>query len=284
MFNPNIVLFGVVSTLGTALAQAAWHLDSLFPLVTERLDPVISPNALGSHLHDVTGGANFGAAYSYENSVSDLSFNPTLDFLPCPHGRDAEILSFPNQALTDFIQIAANCTSSAINIDKSNYWMPPLFGINDGGASISDVVPIHPFPEGLRMTMGSPDAKVANAAIVVTCHVNSDLSTGDIVADNFNFDRDCPYGIRIELDFMSCWDGINLYLDDMSHMAYPVVNALDFKSGQCPFTHPIKLPQIMLEYTFHTSSWAPGKTVGGNLAWANGDTTGYGAHADFVNG
>jgi len=40
----------------------------------------------------------------------------------------------------------------------------------------------------------------------------------------------------------------------------------------------------MLEVLIQTYRWAPGETVKGKLAWANGDTTGYGVHADFTNG
>lgn len=135
------------------------------------------------------------------------------------------------------------------------------------------------------MLIGSPDRKNSSGAVFkFTCHVNQDLYSGDINSDNFNFNRDCPYGIRIEARFPSCWDGLNLYKEDMSHMAYPIDNAIDLSQGECFWTHPIKVPQIILEYTYHTSAWAPGKSVHGNLAWSNGDSTGYGVHADFVNG
>lgn len=41
-----------------------------------------------------------------------------------------------------------------------------------------------------------------------------------MISNNFNFDKPCPE-IKTEIKFPSCWDGKNLWLDDMSHMAYP---------------------------------------------------------------
>lgn len=83
------------------------------------------------------------------------------------------------------------------------------------------------------------------------------------------------------MKFPPCWDGINLYKSDQSHMNFPQYGA---HYGACPASHPIRLPGIMLEAYLQTYRWAPGETVKGKLAWANGDVTGFGAHADFTNG
>jgi hypothetical protein len=131
------------------------------------------------------------------------------------------------------------------------------------------------------MLAGSPNRKTASQFIGFDCHVNSDL-TNDLSQDNFNFPRDCPYGMKTTLNMPNCWDGVNLYKADGSHMSYPTGNS--FRGGPCPFSNPIKLPQIMLEYTWQTSRYMPGVPLNGSLAWANGDTTGYGLHGDFQNG
>jgi len=64
-------------------------------------------------------------------------------------------------------------------------------------------------------------------------------------------------------------------------MAWPNLGWVD---GICPWTHPIRVPGIMLEYIWSTRSAGGTQATKGNLAWANGDTTGYGGHADFING
>jgi hypothetical protein len=50
----------------------------------------------------------------------------------------------------------------------------------------------------------------------------------------------------------SCWDGVNLDSPDhKSHVAYPKQGAASFSGtsvgGDCPSTHPVKIPQVMLE-------------------------------------
>lgn len=75
----------------TLAGDDGWHLDFVYQLVNEELDPVVSPNAEGSHMHKVIGGSQFGASYNY----AEYS--------------------------------AANCSSLRIQADKSNYWMPGGF-------------------------------------------------------------------------------------------------------------------------------------------------------------
>jgi hypothetical protein len=70
----------------------AWHLDYLYTLVNEELDPVVNPNGRGSHMHKILGGSAFSAAYD---------------------GATYE---------------AATCSSARCQADKSNYWMPCKFG------------------------------------------------------------------------------------------------------------------------------------------------------------
>ena len=50
-------------------------------------------------------------------------------------------------------------------------------------------------------------------------------------------------------------------------------------------SHPVKIPAITLEITWrHDQIGHGGEVLAGNLALANGDTTGYGFHGDFTNG
>jgi len=270
------VLVAIVSLsfLKTAFAQnlsfadwqrynSAWHMDYIDKLLDERLDPIVNPNGISGHLHQVIGGSRFGASYN---------------------GAEYK---------------AASCTTCPIKADKSNYWMPKLFWINNGGTSFTPVSggqrfyyflqqsspneKVSAFPDGLRMLVGNPDSKVAdNFRFSFTCQVNPPPYVGSIRSDNFNFERDCPNGMKVETHFPQCWDGVNLYKSDGSHMSYPV--GTSYRVGNCPWTHPIRIPQVMTEFTYYTSSWAPGQALKGNVAWANGDTTGFGVHADFVNG
>lgn len=79
---------------------------------------------------------------------------------------------------------------------------------------------------------------------------------------------DCPNGLRAEVFFPSCWDGINSdSADHKSHMAYP--STMD--DGDCPSTHPIRLPSLFFE-TIWNIGVVSGK--GGRLVFSNGDAVG----------
>ncbi|WWD20503.1 hypothetical protein CI109_104979 [Kwoniella shandongensis] len=238
----------------------AWHLDYIYVLGNEEIDPIVSPNQQSSHMHKIIGGSRMAAYYNYNDYVG------------------------------------ASCSSLRVQADKSNYWMPNLYIIDkESGNFVS--VPAHirfyyflgrnspyqnvrAFPKGLRILTGNPNNKSPTSIAQFTCQVNQDFSNS-LVANSFNFNRDCPYGMKTELFFPPCWDGVNLYKGDGSHMAWPDNGVRD---GSCPWDHPVRLPAIQLEYTWQTSNYNPGMPLSGNLAWANGDTTGYGVHGDFVMG
>ncbi|KAK4686420.1 hypothetical protein P7C73_g3711, partial [Tremellales sp. Uapishka_1] len=260
MLSLYLTLLTFLATLVSA-QDDAWHLDYVYTLVNEELDPVVSPNGQGSHMHKVIGGANFGASYNYD------TYN------------------------------AATCSSLRVQADKSNYWMPNLY-YHDSSTSKYVPIPavirfyyflgrsspselVKPYPKGFRMIAGSPNNKAPTSVATFTCQINSDF-TNSIIRTDFNFQRDCPYGMKTELFFPPCWDGVNLYLKDGSHVSYPTGGGT--RDGSCPFSHPVRLPAIQLEYTWHVEQYLPGATLAGNMYWANGDSTGYGIHGDFVNG
>lgn len=65
-------------------------------------------------------------------------------------------------------------------------------------------------------------------------------------------------------------------------MKYP--SGGDLRSGTCPYTHPYRMPTIMLEFTFAVGQVnTQNLPMNGHLILSNGDTTGYGVHADFTN-
>lgn len=76
----SVLLLNVVSVSGF------WVFNSA-PLVTERLDPVVTPGAVSPHMHTVHGGSNFAATYTYDDLY------------------------------------ASECTTIPMTRDKSNYWV-----------------------------------------------------------------------------------------------------------------------------------------------------------------
>lgn len=91
-------------------------------------------------------------------------------------------------------------------------------------------------------------------------------------------DDNCANGVRAEIFFPSCWDGKNVKSEDAkSHMAYP--NLID--GGKCPEGFETRLPSLFYETIWNTYAF---KGQDGQFVWSNGDPTGYGYHADFMNG
>jgi hypothetical protein len=61
-------------------------------------------------------------------------------------------------------------------------------------------------------------------------------------------------------------------------MSFPAIG--DYNGGVCPSTHPVAIFSIFLEFYYDTSEYQDYE----NIVYAMGDPTGYGLHADFVNG
>ena len=87
-------------------------------------------------------------------------------------------------------------------------------------------------------------------------------------------DRNCPDGVRAQVFFPSCWDGVNANsANHMEHMAYPDL----VMNGGCPETHPKLLPKLMFEIIWDTLA---NKDKKGIYVYANGDPTGM-SHLPF---
>jgi len=80
-----------------------------------------------------------------------------------------------------------------------------------------------------------------------------------------------------------CWDGVNLDSPDhQSHVSFPIELP---DNGNCPASHPVRLPLVFFEILFSVDL---DKFPHGNgvqpFVLACGDSTGYGLHGDFLNG
>ncbi|ORY82435.1 hypothetical protein BCR37DRAFT_347273, partial [Protomyces lactucae-debilis] len=253
-----------------AQTNAFWRLLCDNPVTVGRYDPIVSPGGVAGHVHTVSGGSGFSMSSTYE----DLR--------------------------------ASSCTSCQIKQDKSAYWIPNLYyqGANNGtfeevstiggmtvyylqrGKNIQQMQPgeVKSFPPGFQMLAGNPALRSAGnsleqQAINFVCLDYAAGSSSSLGLPTKN----CPQGLRAQVVFPSCWDGVNLdSANHKSHMAYPDA----VSSGTCPASHPVRLVTVFLEVTFEVdqfaSRWYPGRPQ--PFVFAQGDATGYGLHGDFQNG
>jgi len=247
-------------------SDAYWLMGANNNLVTERLDPVVVPGAVSPHVHTVVGGSNFG-----------------------PIVTTAGLRN-------------SQCTSLPIAEDKSNYWFPSLyFEWKNGSFSSVDVgVVIYylfsdtsgvttAFPDDFRMVSGTPTLRSYNAssyaqqAVTFLCldfngvsSRHNELPTGQ-----------CPSGVRAQINFPSCWDGKNT--DSPDHKSHVSFLSGGPDSGTCKDPQfPVTLPRIFIEGYWSTTPWyahlSEAKNPNQPFTFSNGDPTGYGYHADFING
>jgi hypothetical protein len=232
---------------------------------TGRVDPIVNPGKISSHAHNVAGAYNFHQSSTY----TSLRNSP--------------------------------CTSCEINGDKSAYWTPLLYYQHPNGTFVdvpntgsiiyylgrgTNLSNTQPFPPGFAMLSGSNTARSYD-------NITMTWNGKRPIADRVSFaclDRtpraetpgmvrtNCPGGLRAQIHFQSCWDGVNLYKSDNSHVDY----LSDIDNGACPHTHPVQLVHLFFEVSYSVNSI--NQADGGRFVFSNGDTTGYGFHGDFLNG
>jgi len=285
-----------------ALAQAAPRLGARaggslirFPcsqIVIDRIDPLVNPGQAPSpHVHQVIGGN---------------AFNVTMP------GTD--------------ISAIATCTTCSFAEDTSNYWTSNLYfkarngtykrvpqipnKLNTGEAGGLTVYYTSPgknavtaFKPGFRMLVGDPTRRVpgTNPSMKMQscfrCYSGPNFKgdnlspCADPTVDTEGFPQKMCSGIRTNLHFPTCWDGKNLDSPDhKTHVAYPTSGPSTFDNdvGACPSTHPVRIPQLMLEIVWDTtpfndkSLWPEDGSQ--PFVFSQGDTTGYGQHGDYVFG
>ena len=151
------------------------------------------------------------------------------------------------------------------------------------GDNATDIVP---FPPGFRMVSG--DTGLRAYSDTPRTYLNQRA-----VADRVSFacldhapkkesplmnDTSCANGLRAQLHFQSCWDGVNLYKKDNSHVAY----LSDMDNGRCPPTHATPLIHLFFEVLYGVAEIQ--QSAGGQFVFSNGDGSGAGFHGDFLNG
>ena len=135
---------------------------------------------------------------------------------------------------------------------------------------------IKPFPPGFRMLSGNAAARSFNDTPVSS--IKGAKPYGNRVSFNCLQDSpnpespqmnmtNCDNGLRAQVQFQSCWDGVNNYLPDNSHVAY----MSDIDNGACPPGYPVQLMHLFFEVLYSVNTIT---LDGGKFVFAHGDPTG----------
>jgi hypothetical protein len=271
-------------------------------LVTERFDPLVNPGLVSPHVHQVVGGNAFNISMDPTVDISEIATCTTCQFKEDKSNYWTAALYFrhPNGSYLRVPQMANHNTGP---------------GIQAGGMTIYYFQPVPPtnnlevvaFKKGFRMLVGDAMRRVdnidptmtASKALTFRCFNGTDPgpygSPGTGPEDTVGFPaHTCSGGIRTNIFFPQCWDGINLDSPNhQSHVAHPAgtpneADGLQFFGTECPNTHPIRLPLLFAEIVWDTrpfndpSLWpADGSQP---FLFSMGDPTGFGQHADYVFG
>ncbi|KAL7003994.1 hypothetical protein EMMF5_006470 [Cystobasidiomycetes sp. EMM_F5] len=253
------------------------------PLVVARLDPIISPGNVSQHVHRVLGGSAFSAKYD-----------------PVALRR-------------------SSCTTLPAQADKSNYWHPYLYKVNYDKTTkkttyspmwgqtriyynAPDLLPgtgvgsyIEPFPTDLRMLSGNPAKKTGGGYNQEDFSIFYYCDQGDGKGfSSYSMPTQGCKTIITKVWFPSCWNGVSGFdpKKTSDYVKFPNIGG-GLLGAQCPDGYPHRFFSILVETFYIQSGSFPAGPAGewgsnGDLAptyiLANGDTTGYGLHADFANG
>ena len=162
--------------------------------------------------------------------------------------------------------------------DTAAYWMPsvlqagvPLqpgratFYYRGTGDTAESVLPM---PPGFKMIAGDHEATSPQPLTAVEWACREEGAKKPWRAEI----PTCPAGtdLAFRVNFPDCWNGVDLdSADHRSHVAYSSL------AGDCPSTHPIRIPELAMTVTYPNVGEGP-------LSLSSGSP--FSGHADFMNG
>lgn len=224
LFNLGSIAIAALAT-GASLVQARsdpFVIHSLPPIAVARIDPIVNPGEVGSHVHSLFGASNI-----------------------------RNVLNTPEE------QLNAECTSAIAEADKSNYWAPTLYYIRKDGTYEGMVHSARayyftppnatPWPPGMRIVTGTAMSRDLSDTRTRGIFIDVQRKLGWFLPNTTSHPT-YPGGPKTGIHFPSCgWANQSLdSWDHFSHLAWPINTGGGkiwdcIRCDTCPESHPIKV-------------------------------------------
>jgi hypothetical protein len=175
---------------------------------------------------------------------------------------------------------SSSCSTTA---DASAYWTPVLYQNGKALEPRSSLIywrapaasasSVKAMPAGMTMIAGNEAATSSQSSKIIdwTCTPTA----GDLVPARSDAPHDCGTAfLRLVITFPNCWDGHSLGGKGQTNVVY------ESAAGECPASHPVQIPQIVMHVAYPTST-ASSLTLSIGPTQTGPTVTG---HADFMMG
>ncbi|CAK7199240.1 hypothetical protein SEUCBS139899_001914 [Sporothrix eucalyptigena] len=288
MVRLQVLAIAATAVLPTA---AFWRMECRGVAGYYRIDPLVSPGEASGHLHAIMGSGGFSESATYaditaSNCTSCLVtqdkssyWHPALYFLDTTTNQ-YELVEQVGGTLAYYLLNTGNGNTN-ITAFPENFRM--IAGDNSRRSFTAGNIEMADPPKSnwAALNQTSQD-KLAQRALGFNCLDYSTTPEASLYRhffpDKTFLDANCPDGIRFELMFPSCWNGVDVdSANHKDHVAYPDL----VMTGDCPDDFPVRLPSLFYETIWNTPAYI-GRT--GQFVISNGDVQGFAYHGDFMMG
>ncbi|KAF3358795.1 hypothetical protein VDGD_09409 [Verticillium dahliae] len=280
-------------TVGPTAILMAAGVDAFFRMECQgrvglaRIDPMISPGEPSLHLHSIHGSSGFSMNATYDDLrdgdctscrvLQDKSayWHPSMYFQDTDTGefelveQVGGMLAYYQYHLPKLVAFPAGFRMVAGDT-KQRSWTTWNLTQPDPPANEWDAL-------GLKTQQSLRERSMGFNCLNYAGQAEPTLYRHFLPTQQF-IQANCPNGIRTEINFPSCWNGVDLDSEDhRSHVAYPD----ELNNGKCPEGFDKHLPNMLFEVVWNTK---PLEGRNGRFVMSNGDAEGFGYHGDFIMG
>ena len=289
----------IMSLLLLFLSAQVYHVSAFWTvdcgiIAREVSDPIRFPGEISSHTNVVAGSSSFGPLSTNIDlrngscTSCDVKQDKSAYWTPQLYVVPPELVGQTED------EILAGDGMQVPNVDGNSFIIYYKLITRTGEKSNNDPFAwekIVPFPEDFRLLV--TEKMILDKTLTASNVYHRPLSYKCLgfgnQMDTVNFPEDprlCKYGMRAQLTFPSCWDGVKSQTIDNSHMAYPKGS---WAGSSCPDSHPVRVPTLFIEVVYNTRAVADKLNQGWKLSFPKMEDQYISSneplfHAGFMNG